>query len=866
MNHSQTDVSIERPLAGAAKVGLALGAAGMIVLFYLFMVLSVAGLSLLLLVELGLVIALARFGAAGLMVRAMTEHLAALPVFLRSLRIKKTAEFRISLKPDEAPRLFALLENLCQRVEVRLPRDVALEMSSGAWVRLKGYRAGASNTTLGIGYDLMAGLSDGEVEAVLAHEMMHAKLVQRGFNQLLRGGLSRAVQLANALSAQVEAARRARRAAEVSKTFLSCADWFGRNCARLVASCSRQDEFAADLGATRVSAAGMLQSALLRIEHIDRNAARLPWRERVAQLQSGEGFGDWLRKELAATETTKASDVKAELRSKYSTHPSLRDRLAALPPMQADMVVPERSAIDLLADPDRVAEKLIAEIQRVIAQEEQKDSKQLDRWSRKVRSHSHLRPIQSLGIVAAALGLISGPIIWFSAGMSVGLLEFMGITIIPGVLCYRFGGYRERSSVPVPDFAVLKAAWQSTNAYDEAKAKTIEAELRERIGSYKKRSERGRLLAQEAYAALGRCEYLRTHTAATLCLKETPKSVEGDSALGIAAAALGQMQQVQWAVRRLQKSTRFTGPSAGWAAAWIFLLCGDWDHAEALLAEARKGRSQEPTLLALQALCQARRGKLQSAILNARTACEPRPRNKEYAKQLISLLLDGGFLREAEQHLFSLESEFRTDAELGFSVIRFKLMCRKYVEAEEWEGLYREQSKRAYDLVRLGALYESARKAEKAANYYNQALVAGHFPEALLGLARLEVERKNIKMAEHYALAAVDLKKPVGEGGAGPLQLLHRIFGQLVMLEEPVLNGRAWIATLTGTGGPPSLAQHSFMIFAANSRDAEERLRKVLSAMQPGSPPLLPNAILWCQAPKDQQPDGPVRLGVQGLV
>src|SRR5262249_54091255 len=100
----------------------------------------------------------------------------------------------------------------------------------------------------------------------------------------------------------------------------------------------------------------------------------------------------------------------------------------------------------------------------------------------------------------------------------------------------------------------------------------------------------------------------------------------------------------------------------------------------------------------------------------------------------------------------------------------------------------------------------------------------------------------------------------------GPLQLLHRIFGQLVMLEEPVLNSRAWIATITGTGGPPSLAQHSFMIFAANSRDAEERLRKVLSAMQPGAPPLLPNAILWCQARKEHRPDGPVGLGVRGLV
>jgi heat shock protein HtpX len=838
----------------------------MIGLFYLFTVVSVLGLSVLLLVELCLVVALARFGLAGMMVRAMSEHVGALPVFLRSLRVRKTTEFNISLKPEEAPGLFALLQKLCERVDVRLPQGVALEMTCGAWVRLKGYRRGAGKTTLGIGYDLMAGLSDAEVEAVLAHEMMHAKLVQRGFSQLLRGGLNRAVQLARGLSAQVEVARRSRRSAEISKGFLRCADWFARSCAKLVATCSRQDEFAADLGATQVCSPGMLQSALLRIQQIDRNAARLPWRERVAQLQSGEGFGDWLRKELALVETPDAAEVKSELRCKYSTHPSLRDRLAALPPAPADTLIPQRPGIQLLAEPDTVAEKLMLEIQRLIALEEAKDSKQLDRWSRKLRSHSHLRPVQSLGLIAAAAGIIIGPIWWFSAGMSAALFKFMAVTIIPGALCYRFGGYRERTTVPVPDFAVMKAAWQAGESYDASKANVIETELRQRFASHKKRSERAQLLAEEAYSALARCDYVRAHAAASLCLRENARSVEGDSALGIAAAALGQIQQVQWSLRKLQKSTRFTGVSAGWTAAWIYLLCGDWDRAEALMAEARKGRPNEPTLLALLALCQARRGKLQSAILSARLACKPQPRNKEYAKQFIGLLLDGGFVREAAEWLATLNSELRNDPELSFSMLRLKLIGRKFGEAEEWEHLYRQQSTRPHDLVRLGGLYEGARKPEKAANYFNQALVAGHYPEALLGLARLEVERKNIQLAENYLLAAFDLKKTVGKGGAGPLPLMHRIFAQLVMLEEPALNCRAWIATLAGTGGPAPLARHSFMIYATSSRDAEQRFRKVLAAMEPGSPPLLSNAILWCQAPKEQQPDGPVRPGVQGFL
>ena len=867
MSAAQTASVVEKPLTGPDKLRLGLGAAGIIFLFYLFTLVSVLALSVLLVVELGLVVVLARFGLAGVMARAMGEHIAALPVFVRSLWIRKATEFRISLKPADAPELFELMESLCERVHVRVPQTVALEMTSNAWVNLKGYRRGAGRTTLGIGYDLLAGLSDAQIEAVLAHEMMHAKLVQRGFNQLLRGGLNRAIQLARRLSAQVEIARRSRKGADISKGFLNWADWFARKGSKLVAACSRQDEFAADLGATQVSAPGMLQSALLRLRSIGRNAARLPWRERVAQLQSGDGFGDWLRTELIATETTPDTEIKAQLHNQYSTHPSLHDRLAALPKVAPQPARPERPAIQLLADPDKVAQKLIAEIQRLIAQQEQKDSKQLDRWSRKVRSHSHLRTIQSLGVLAIAVGLIGGLITAFVAGVSPGLFEFMTVTIVPGFFCLRFGGYRERVTLPVPDFAVLKAAWQASPTHDQARAKELETALREKAaGRGNNRRKRAQLLAQEAYAALAKCEYLRAHTAANLSLGENNNSVEAAAAFAISAAAIGQIQQMQWALRKLQKTTRFTGPSAGWAAAWIFLLCGQWDRAEALFAEARTGRPDEPTLLALQALCQARRGKLQSAIFSARLSCQPAPRNKEYTKQLIGLLLDAGFLREAQEHLAKVETELRTDPELIFSMLRFKVISRKFGDVAEWEDLYRQHAKTTHSLVRLGALYEMARKPEKAANYFNEAIAAEHFPEALLGLARLEAERKNRQLAERYLLASLNFQKTPGKGGAGALQVLHQAFAQLVMLEEPILNCRAWIASLNGGGGPPALAHHSFMIYAPSRSEAEQRLIKILGAMQPTSPPVLPSAVGWRQASKEQQPDGPVRPGVQGFL
>lgn len=857
---------MEKPLAGAAKIFLALGATGVILLFYVFTFLSVAALCVLLVIELGLLLVLARFGAATIMARAMNEHMAPLPIFLKSLWLRKGSEYRITLKREDAPGLFQILQNLCERVEVRMPQSVALEMTANAWVRMKGYRRGAGKTTLGIGYDLLAGLSDAEIEGVLAHEMMHAKLVQRGFNQWLRTGLSRAVRLARGLMGHAETARRARRSAELTNAFLRCADWLARNCARLVAACSRQDEFAADLGATRVCAPGMLQSALLRLEHIERNTARLPWRERVAQLQSGEGFGTWLVKELWSPDSIAQDQVKAELRSRYATHPSLADRLAAMPRLDPKVPLSRRPALNLLAEPDAVAEELIAEIQRVIALEEQKDSKQLDRWSRKVRMHGQLRPLQTIGILATAIGLIGGFITWLTVGASFGLLEFVVITVVPGVLMYRFGGYRHRAPVPIPDFALLKAAWQANPTYEAAKAKQIESELVQRVSSQKGKRKQARLLAVQSYAALAQCEYLRAHTAATVCLRLDKQSVEAATALGVAAAAMHQHQQVAWALKALQKWTRFNGACGSWAAAWMLLLSADWERAEALLCEARKGWLEEPTLLALLALCQAKRGKLQTAIVNSRAACNPEPRNKEYAKQLISLLLDGGFLRDARERLEKLESEWRADAEVTFSVLKLQLLSRKFDEAGEWARLFKESSKRPHDLVRLGAVYEVARKTDTAREYYNQALAAAHFPEALLGLARIEAQQKNNALAENHLLAALDIQKTVGQGGAGPLPVLRQIFSQLLALQEPVLNCRAWIASLNGGVGPAPLLHHSFMIFAVSREDAQLRLMRLFAAMQPGLPPLDCSRIGWAQAPKEQQPDGPVVPGVQGFV
>jgi tetratricopeptide (TPR) repeat protein len=323
---------------------------------------------------------------------------------------------------------------------------------------------------------------------------------------------------------------------------------------------------------------------------------------------------------------------------------------------------------------------------------------------------------------------------------------------------------------------------------------------------------------------------------------------------------------VLWALKTLQKQTGFKGPTGSWAGAWIFVLTGDSSEAEALLYEARKGRLEEPTLLALLAHCQARRGKLQSAILNSRKACTPGPPNKEYARQLIALLLNGGFLREAKERLETLRPEWRTDTEVMFSVLKLQLLSRKFDDAAEWARLFKEKCKYYHDLVRLGGVYEAARKTDTAREYYNEAIEAAYFPEALLGLARIEAEARNNTLAESHLFAALDLQKTVGKGGAGPLQVILQTFSQLLALHEPVLNCQAWIASLNGGVGPPPLLHHSFMIFAHSRDDAENHLMRLFAAMQPGLPPINPSRIGWRLAPKEQQPDGPAVPGIHGFV
>lgn len=861
----ETDSPIERPLSRSAKATLMCAAGATILLYYLLALLCVLILSVIVLFELAILLVLLRFGLAGMMAGPVEAHTRLIVLFFTSSWLKKGKEFHVPLLPADAPGLFVILKKLCARLQVAEPRAVSLTMDVNAFVRLKGYRRGAGKTILGIGYDLIAGLSEPEIEAVLAHEMVHAKLIQRGFKSWVWGGHIRVTRLTGMLDGWTEAYHRAGRSFRLAEFLLRGAHALNRLTARLVAKYSRQDEFEADHGAAEICGSAPLRSSLLKLESLEKIASRLSWQERVAHLELSGGFGQWLVNELAQAQFSPASETSRDLFNKYATHPLLRDRLAALPPPAAALPAGLPSALSLLADPDKVAEKLVTEIQRTAAAGEQKDTRELNSWLRKAQRAKNARPLEMAGLLIIIFGILIILGVLIANGWSLAVILALPAVIAVGTALRRLGRFRDRLQLPIPDFAALKQAWQNIKDLKLAEPveKQLEIELKALAEKEPKPAKRAAIFAAESYSALGRCDYLRAYVAARLCLNNETTSVEGMLAFAIASAALKKFDQAVRSVNQAQHASGFRTPSTLWGAAWALMLLGDWEHAEAFLEETIRSHAFEPNLLTLQALCQSRRGKLQSAILRSRRACLSEFCNREHTKFLIDLLLNGGYLREAREKLLPLEPHARTDTELAFSMVRLQIMQQNFAAAEEWIAVLRQNAIQPRRLVRLGQVYETARKPDQAIACYQEALAAGYYPEAHLGLGRIEADRHNKAGARQEFLRALDLDRPLGDGAQGPLPLFNDVIEQLLGLQEPALDCRAWIATFTRNVAIAPLANQSFVIFAPARENAEQYVHAILGALQPGKPPILPGAICWQEAPHQRQPDGPVRPGVQ---
>src|SRR6266480_1328854 len=402
---SATAIMDEKPLSPAARAGLVVNAAVTILLFYLTAILFMAGFTALALLLLLVTMAAARFGMASFVGRLLQVPVRLIRIFGRKLWLPSETTYRIALTREDAPDLFAIARALSRRSAVAPAESIFIEMHSNAWVMMRGYRRGTGRTTLGIGFDLLAGLTVTEVEAVLAHELAHARLVQRGFSRWLKKGLARLTLVTTELSDCAAAYRQANARSDLTETTVRVFDALTRRAARHVATYSRQDEFAADRGAVELCGAAAIRSALARLEVLDDVVGRLPWSERLARLQPGEAFTAWLMSELTGSTPGPHGESLRHAVDPYSTHPAMRDRLAAVAADDAPLR-DRRPGVALLADPDGLASRLVAEIQRVIAAEEARDTKRLARDTRRLCRAEGIGVVSFLGAIALIVGLV----------------------------------------------------------------------------------------------------------------------------------------------------------------------------------------------------------------------------------------------------------------------------------------------------------------------------------------------------------------------------------------------------------------------------------------------------------------------------
>jgi Zn-dependent protease with chaperone function len=861
---SQSNRVADGPGSNASKLLPTAGGVCIVFLFYSFVLATLLFLAVLIAVESVTGFLGGRFRWAFQTRQAFRRHFALAGVFLRSLHLRKVAENCVPLAAGDAPKLFLMLESLCSRTGIDFPPEVFLEMEAGAWVRLKGFRQGAGKVALGLGFDLLAGTTRSELEAVLAHELSHAKLTQRAVRIWLTRGLERAAQLSRGITRLNAPHREKGNSPRLARVFLRASDNLAESAARHIAAYSRQEEFEADRGAAEISGTDKVRATLLKVESLARFAARLPWRERMAQLQA-QTFSQWLVNELAAVTPLQEQEIDAQTSDRFSTHPSLRDRFRALPFDKATAAkANDRPSIRLLAEPDAVAQRLIARIMASSLEREERDSRKLRQWAREMRAATEKNRVQKAGAALVIAAEIAGAAAWI-IGADFKVVAIIFGTALAGIILYRLGQHREQFSFPVPDFGLLKETWHTGRKVPEDEIKNLEATLRELVKG-KNRTKAEKILAAKSFEALKETDYLKAGAAARLLLARNPKSLPGLLSSAVSSAWLGAAEETAAALAAIQNIAGLRGPSICWGVAWTCMLRGNWSRAEALLEQVIDSKSPNPTLLNLRALCQLRRGKLQSAILNARRACHPRPHNREHAKFLIDLLLEGGYLREAQARLLPLDKEIPYDNDLMLAAIRLDLSSRDYAGADHWTETLLQSAPPAHMIVQLAAYYELARQLEPAARFYREALAKAFYPDACLGLARLEAEANNPVAARRHVLEALNFRQTLGKHATPPLELLRPALTQLALLEPAIPSGRAWIAAVADQALPAPLAGMSFIVYASSQPQAERSFLAIIEAMTAGGPRSVVSNITWRLAPPEHQPFGPVRPGIQPLL
>ncbi len=550
--------------------------------------------------------------------------------------------------------------------------------------------------------------------------------------------------------------------------------------------------------------------------------------------------------------------------NRYSTHPSLADRLNALPRVPATRPPDPRPGVHLLADPEPLAARLMEEYRRLATHSEQRDDRQLKRSARRFFGGGKLQPLQVLAVAMILFGLMGA---FMAAGASKDrsmAVVFLGITFLIsglGVLLYRLGTYRPNFTLPIPEYSHLQAAWSRT-PLDSETEKQLEAEVMALAPDSLRKSKRVAILSASSHAAFAQCDFPKAFLTARSCIQLQPKSIPGAVAWLMSCAAIGHFRFIPQALQFLRHQTGLHGGDLTWAVSWTFFQMNDWVRAEMCLVRCLRYYPQNPTLLALLAIAQSSRGKWQSARENAAQAARQRPGDLELTNLLVNACIASGEIRQASELLTSRFDSHSPGPQVLVQWIGIHLLTGDVAQAEQIRSRLEEANPTPQVWMEVGLKFETHRQDHLAEGIFHKALEAGFFPVACLGLARVAARRRDPDKSRTYIRRAMDLERPVGEGSIPATQLIGQSLMQLRALGRAVLGCHVWWVILRTSPHPSLPVGTPFLVAAPSRESALTYLQEMFAAMIPTQPPPLEGAFGWEDAPDNLQPDGPFVPGV----